>query len=344
VRYSCAALRVVLWSLALVIWAAAGCESTGLPGPEGPQGPPGADGSTRVYGDGSTGALTVAAGTTVELTEVPNFNLQFTDVTIENGGTLNTPNGAVIRCTGTFTNNGFLDVRERVFSGGEQLGHHGLAAVSISGDAAVGGEYGDESDDRLGGNGGSGLPLVEARSVLLPGVWGGGGGGSSASGTGGNGGGTIVILAQGGFINNATVQADGGEGTFGGFGGGGGGIIIIASPVSIMNNGTFFVDGGQGGGSTAFFDGPGGGGGGGIVHLLSPAITAGVINVNGGLAGAMDEVTGGFFFWAGGGGGGGCGGAGGNGGDLNIDTPHTSADDGAAGHVILSLFDPTSLF
>src|SRR5262245_28730335 len=80
----------------------------GEPGDQGAAGAPGADGSVRVYGNGSAGARTISADESWLEGGNPPANIQFTNFTIDAGVTLIIPSGTVIRCTGTFTNNGTL--------------------------------------------------------------------------------------------------------------------------------------------------------------------------------------------------------------------------------------------
>jgi hypothetical protein len=65
----------------------------------------GEDGSLRVYGDGSAGALHVTSSI-----DLQDPNQQFTDITIDPGQQLFVESGAVIRCTGTFRNQGTVYV------------------------------------------------------------------------------------------------------------------------------------------------------------------------------------------------------------------------------------------
>jgi hypothetical protein len=91
----------------MLIWAAGqGCGTSQVSTP-GPPGPPGTDGQLRIYGDGSAGGVKVSA-TTDLLTLVPNGNFQFDNLTVDATATLNVPSGTVIRCTGTFTDNGSI--------------------------------------------------------------------------------------------------------------------------------------------------------------------------------------------------------------------------------------------
>jgi hypothetical protein len=75
----------------------------GATGPAGPTGPSGVDGQLRIYGDGSGGAKTVAANETLS-----DPVAMYTDVVINSGVTFTVPSGTVIRCTGSFVNNGTL--------------------------------------------------------------------------------------------------------------------------------------------------------------------------------------------------------------------------------------------
>ncbi|MEK6643370.1 MAG: hypothetical protein AABZ08_05625 [Planctomycetota bacterium] len=324
------------------------------PGVIGPIGPAGADGSLRIYGDGSAGALTAPAGLSAFFTTIAtNGNLQFTDVTIPSGSTVFVPSGTIIRCTGTFTNNGAVSVIAVASTAGQ--GHFGdgsdgsnnAPSGGVSSSAASSGEIGDETLLRAGGRAGTGLAITEARNVLNPGVIGGGGGAGSNSGAGGAGGGTVTILARTAIVNatGATISALGAAGTAG-KGGGAGGVVILASPGTVTNSGSITVKGGAGGASDTS-RGPGGGGGGGIIHLLTPTTTLGTVDITGGGAGALGGagsiLT---VLRVGGGGGGACGGGGGQGGPVDTGVPGTpfSASAGFAGHSLSTTADPTSLF
>src|SRR6185436_15592993 len=81
----------------------------GTNGTNGMDGAAGGDGQLRIFGDGSAGAKTVAADEVWTGLTAPT-NPQFTDVTINAGTTLTVQSGTVIRCTGTFTNNGMIVV------------------------------------------------------------------------------------------------------------------------------------------------------------------------------------------------------------------------------------------
>jgi hypothetical protein len=81
----------------------------GDPGPQGPQGVQGIQGiqgiagDLRVYGDGTAGERNVTANATLE-----DVNLQYTNFRVASGVVLTVPSGTVIRCTGTFTNDGTI--------------------------------------------------------------------------------------------------------------------------------------------------------------------------------------------------------------------------------------------
>ena len=94
----------------------------GPQGPDGPQGAMGApgvdgvagtDGSLRIYGNGSAGAHVVSVAE--DWGSTPPSNLMFTDFTINSGMTLDIPSGIVIRCKGTFTNNGTINANKMPF-------------------------------------------------------------------------------------------------------------------------------------------------------------------------------------------------------------------------------------
>ncbi|MFO0839431.1 MAG: hypothetical protein U1D55_13010 [Phycisphaerae bacterium] len=327
----------------------------GADGTDGANGIDGADGQLRIYGDGSAGALTVSSNAVLLGSIATDGNLQFTDFTVNAGVTLSVPSGAVIRCTGTFTNNGVIDVFAAARGG--RVGCNGNCdsadAVPIVQPADSGvslspagmGEFGDASVQRIGGNGGRGLGQSSALLLLNPGPKGGGGGmGSSA---GGSGGGTLVVLAEQAIVNASTgiFRANGEAPGITGTAGGGGGIVVLASPGSITQSGRIDAKGGAGSAAGSAI-GPGGGGGGGIVHFLSPSvpIRAGV-SVAGGAGGAgtpAGSLT--AAIRSGGGAGGACGGNGGDGGSANQDGSTFSANSGQNGFFIVTLVNPTSLF
>lgn len=341
-----------------VLRVAAACKRNEVPfegalGPVGPVGPsgaagmPGAGGELRVYGDGSAGALT-----TDLLTSLDDVTLEFTDFTIPTGMSVFVGSGTIIRCTGTFTNNGTLFVGDgtegaRFFvpnTNSISLASRGAHPGNSRG-AAMNGEraMGVSSNP---GAGGTALDTRQARRLLAPGAFGGGGGGygTSSGGNGGTGGGSLTILAATAIVNNGVIDANARSQQSYGAGGGAGGVIIAGSRGSISNNGILRADGSEGGDSLS--DGAAGaGGGGGIVHLLAPVINAvGSVSVAGGPPGAQGapgSVS--APIRHGGGGGGACGGNGGQGGIVNNSNPG-AASAGEPGQSFESLVDPTSLF
>lgn len=328
----------------------------GVPGPEGaqgaagPQGMPGADGQLRVYGNGSAGALTVAAGEPyVFLYDdiVTDGNLQFTDVTIDAGATFVVPSGTVIRCTGTFTNNGTVLTSFGASGGVVRTGtNNGMPAIIAphpgnSARAAGTGAFGDNSESRPGGSPGGGWGTA-ARGMLSPGMFGGGGGGGVPWGAVGTGGGALVVRAATAIVNNGTISANGFVGANAGQGGGGGGIVILASAGAITS--AMVTATGGAGGTGGGVEGHGGGGGGGVIHFLAPTIVAGTTNVAGGASGGTggSVLTGARI--GGGGGGGGVGGDGGAGSAVFANGTRGAATDGTPGRVFQTLADPTALF
>ncbi|MCA9245180.1 MAG: collagen-like protein, partial [Phycisphaerales bacterium] len=83
----------------------------GAIGPQGPAGPQGvagedgADGQLRIYGDGTAGDVVVTADAALADLNADG-NLQFRDLTIDAGVTLDVPGGTVLRCSGKLVNNG----------------------------------------------------------------------------------------------------------------------------------------------------------------------------------------------------------------------------------------------
>ena len=316
----------------------------GVVGPPGPPGPPGADGSLRIYGDGSAGALSISSNTSWNT--APPTNLNFTDCTVGGISTFTVPSGTVIRCTGTFTLRGGSIIRVSPGTAGHVRGRPADAGASASG--AGDGEVRAGVTTTLieGGAGGVALSPLQARMLRYPGVRAGGGGGlpgHNASGvTASQGGGSLVILVQGAADISGNIIADSLPSNGSGGGGGSGGMVIIASRTSIGGNGTIGAPGTVGTGGTNCLGG-GGGGGGGIVHLHAPVIThSGTIAVGGGNPGGLgvnnclDAVAGG--------GGGALGGNGGDGETIQADGTHVAATAGASGLSLQTLADPTPCF
>lgn len=323
-------------------------EVAAVTGPTGATGATGTDGQLRVYGDGSSGALTISSTQTFT-----DASPMYTDVVINSGSVFSVPSGTVIRCTGSFTNNGTVTVL-RGASGGRNTGIDSTTIMSAyalphqgaSSRAATSGESGDTSALRTGGFGGVGLSLFEASTLRYPGPYAGGGGGGGFSVTGGQGGGSLVVLCGGAVTNNGSIIADGEDITTAA-GGGGGGIVILASKTSVTSSaGSSVVARGGDAGVSSTSTSPGGGGGGGVIHFMAPTIDVGsaTTSVAGGVGGAIGvDVS--SNPRAGGPGGGGSGGNGGNGGSIPSggNTPGAGSS-GSTGHIISTTVDPTSLF
>lgn len=315
---------------------------TGPQGAAGAQGPAGADGNPSLFGNGSGGAKTFAFSATLADT-----NLQYTDFLVETGVTLTVPSGAVIRCTGTFTNSGTIVVQTSARGGtcsatsptvdmAYAPAHPGVAISS-----AASGEYGSNAATRAGGFGGFAIGSWAARYIVQPGANAGGGGGGALSAIGGSGGGSLTILAETAVFNYGTITANGAAGPAR-CGGGAGGMVILSSSGVVANVATINANGGNGGNNDAN-GGAGGGGGGGIVHLIAPTIVIGTVNVQGGSNGAVGvAVT--ADPRQGGGGGGACGGNGGTGGNVNAAGTAGAATAGSVGLSIQTYLDPIWLF
>ena len=243
----------------------------------------GGGGSMTTYGDGSASDETISADTDWSASAPTNGNYMFNNFTIDAGRTLTVPSGTVIRCMGTFTNNGTIEVlpgipesrwaghpddgypRTPGFTQNNKFGYNSEALRNVYNIGPKGGANGSE------------------------------GGHTGLDNYGGSGGGTLVIRAKVAFINAGTINAPGGNGYLtnagsntAGPGGGGGGFAIIISDGNVTNSGTINVKGGNGSSpGTADDDHSGGGGGGGLIHIISPNANAvaGTLNVSGGTAG-----------------------------------------------------------
>ncbi len=310
--------------------------ATGPAGPTGPQGPAGAGSSA--YGDGTAGTLQVTSNTNWSTTPPANGNFQFADCIISAGVTLTVPSGTVIRCSGTFTNQGTVNVQfgvpALVWAGNPDPfpSERGLAMNTPGRGGAL--------------TGARAFPVPVLRNILDPGPYAGGNGergNGSPDNDGGAGGGSLVVLAQSGIVNGGLIAADGGDAPdptcdCGAAGGGGGGFIILAAAANIDNgSGTIRSTGGDGGDALAGGDDHGGGGGGGgVIHLLGPNgnSVGGTLTVTGGAAGA-DRGAGSDA-----GSGSAMGGRGGDGGEDGF-----APTGGGAGVIIRSqMADPGSLF
>jgi hypothetical protein len=312
------------------------------------------------YGDGSGGELIVSSNRTFRTS-----NPQFTDVSIQSGVTLVVDSGTVIRCKGTFTNNGTIIVNRGASGGRGRLDNQsgsGLSSPSyrpphpgVALTSPMQGQTGPDTEEQIQGEGGIGLTIQQARQLLRPGIYGGGGG---ASGTLDDfeaawGGGSLVVICKNGIVNNGSIIADSttyfpskGINQFGARGGGAGGIVILASKTSVLNSSSASInadgtDGGNGNSASA----PGGGGGGGIVHFLAPLVVKeGTVSVQGGAGGTPHSPLTGSIRVAGAGGGA-CGGNGGRGGWILSGNPAnpSAGQDGVDGYFLTSFVDPSSL-
>lgn len=259
------------------------------------------------YGDASDGAITITAGSVTiediyedenvagvttalgvgkglnngagtydpENGDVPNC----TTFTIDAGTTLthgtaydagaSNKNGIIwIACTGTFTNNGTIDLDDLGAGGGaNSTTAANVGSTGYGSGGGIGG-HGGFDDGGVAGTGGVsyGTTAIPTTTWLdLYGSGGGGGGDSSTAppgaGNGGGGGG-------GGHANAGSSGTNGGSGSSaqeGSDGGNGGGAIRIYAPTFITSSGTITVDGGQ---ATAGGNGgTGGSGSGGTVYI-----------------------------------------------------------------------------
>lgn len=316
----------------------------GQQGPVGPQGPQGPAGSLARIGDGSGGALSVAVGTTLDLTTPAGYNalggrqhLQFTNLNI--AGSLIVPSGTTFRATGDVSVTGTITVATGARDNGTGPPNPGVSLAApgnMTGGIGISPLGASSLTQAVPAAGGSG-----ERGTNMPA--GGEGGGSLAIIAGGNvsilsGGNILAIGNSGGSISSGTTDIGGG-------GGGAGGLVVIAAKGTITVAGAIRVNGGQGANAynptttAAVGAGGGGGGGGGIIHLIassSPSIT-GTIQANGGAAGVDSFVSGVNTSNTLGGGGGACGGNGGNGGGGAFNVAPTAATAGTAGYTLTTV-------
>lgn len=324
-------------------------DTTTLTGPQGPAGANGANGSIRIYGDGSSGTISVVADTTMS-----NPNLQYENLFVNAGTTLTVTSGTVIRSRGSVTINGTINVATGGSGGRLESGNTGSgityfailpASQGHSNRQAGAPEVGVNTALVYGGLGGIALSDPEARSILRLSSQGCGAGSAALNrGAGGSGGGSLTILAGTGIVisSSGSITASGGPASTG-TGGGAGGFIVLASSGSITNNGSISANGGSGGASTANVA-AGGGGGGGIVHMLAPSITRGTVTADAGSMGSTAVAVSNTARRSGGGAGGGCGGRGADG--YNVLASNSQAVDAiaTAGLILETATDPVSLF
>ena len=301
-------------------------------------------------GDGSAGDLTISANTSWATTAPANTN--FANCTIDASFQLTVLAGTTIRCSGTFTNNGTLQVLGGAISRGTSFntsgsGSSGASMTTHPGDTRAAATPGMFDDDAIvdpatlqGGVGGSPLLIDEVRVSTFDRYKIGGGSGSGPFNSI-RGGGLVKIYAQGAIVNAGTITANGDSTGTAAHAGGGGGIVILASRTSVDNSGgTISVTGGGGGASNGAWGGNGGGGGGGIIIMASPTTPVlGTETVTGGTAGTASTTLTNEVRTAGGGGGAG-GGTGGNGGQVISTGAASVAADGSAGFVVTLEIDP----
>lgn len=256
-------------------------------------------------GDGSDGALTVAAGTTtLNLDQIYNFS----SITISAGATLTfTGTGmGVLNCSGNCSIAGTIELRQLVTS---QLTRATRRDNFLTGDgfswtASVGGAT---NIGGLGGNGGAGGTSTDASGT--PGVGGAGGVGAAGAGTAGSGG-------------NSSVGGGGGGG-----GADQGGTAGTVGATTVTVNGANGGAGGAGGAPWSGQGGAGGSGGGGL--------TTG--NGGNGAVGGAGAGPGGYGGHGGASGAtagnGGTGGAGGSSGGSGIAGAGANGGNGGAGYV-----------
>lgn len=306
-------------------------------------------------GDGSAGNLTVAANQSWSAT--PPVNPNFANITINAGQTLTVPAGTTIRCSGTFTNNGTLNVDPGATSDGSFSALSDVSGPTVfltsgahpgdtPGAATLGAQHNNGASNPQvldGGTGGKAISRAVAQTSFGNFRFG-GGSGAGYDNQGNRGGGLVRIYCEGAIVNTGTINAAGENGGNSTIGGGGGGIVVLASRASVSNSGTMNVNGGNGAASQ-IWGGNAGGGGGGIIVMISPTPPVlGTVNVAGGTGGTgATSVTTGAR--TGGGGGGGSGGAGGNGGSVSAAATGipTNAGNGAAGYSITMTLDPATI-
>jgi len=242
-----------------------------------------------LFGDGSDGPVTIAAGTTTLAKDT-----FATDLTVQNGGIL-VMAGFRLWVRGT------LNVQA-----GGTIRYNGAAAAGTAGAGnTAAGTWGTTTggggaSTTTNGNNGTGS------AVALPGFGGSGGaGGTGAGGAAGNGGTITVATAARGNLRNliaggwgqffstagsqVTWGSGGGGGagsgaTAGGGGGaGGGGVMIFAH--DIINSGAIEAKGGAGFTTGTANAGGGGGGGGGLIILGFHTFAGTAPDVSGGAGG-----------------------------------------------------------
>jgi len=262
---------------------------------------------THMYlGSADLGSVTMAVNTTLDSGEYHYSSLtlngsQTLDVTESTDGFL------IIRCTGTVTIAGTIDLDGKGSTGGASVNaSNAKGNTGTSGTGGASGGSGGSSNTGDGGDGGGNT----FRAVTVAGP-----AGPTANNTIGNAGASMdaQFLRVLNYIIDPLNYTGAGGGSGGcsfansgsGAGGNGGGVlIIIANEIDFQSGATITLDGGVGiTGSGS--DGAGGGGGGGTLIFISDTLTNdGTITHTGGAGGVTGT--------------GGDGGAGGNGTTLTV--------------------------
>jgi len=324
--------------------AAGAAGEQGAQGAAGAAGVDGSDGMDAAWGDGSAGDFLLESVSYVLAID----NQQYDDFTVPAGTTLHVPSGTIIRCKGTFTNAGTIDVLGPAQSSvrkdqtpstvdaaitlplvGVALAPAGLGDLGAGGAAHAGGEAAAGLDTSTDSYRNITRPMI---------VFGGSGGPGQGGGSrGGSGGGGLAVYCEGAIVNTGLIAVRGNAGATES-GGGGGGVVILASKTSVTNSGTDTIDVSGGDGTDAEGStGACGGGGGGLVHILAPVINvpAESVNVDGGSGGTGGlAVTVSGASWAGGSSGGASVGTSGAGGAVNDDGSAAAAGNGMPGVLV----------
>ena len=233
----------------------------------------GGDNMDYLFGDGSDGDVTLVANANYD---VPK---QFTNFTLNSGVTLSVTNNAtplIIRCTGTCTINGTINLDGKGFLRFNDNG--GTDGLNNSIYGAGGGSGYDPGSNNIPGKGGSSAMCAAGGSVNANELYqrllslnldiscgGSGGNGyttSSGKGLGGLGGGALLIIAKS-FKGTGTITAKGTDGTgqsaYLGGGGGGGQVGVITSANSFT--GSITLTGGTGAANGGYYKAQDGGNG-----------------------------------------------------------------------------------
>lgn len=300
-------------------------------------------------GNGKGGPFVVES--VVDLASYQPDDLNFTDVVIHSGAILNVPAGTTIRCSGSFSNFGKINVEHgaKLLAARRVNLSQGLMSSVHPGDsyaAPNSGMYTSGPIDFMdGGRGGDPIPRAAATTSFNRFRIGGGAGGGFADGGvaySSAGGGLLRIHCRGPVYNQGFILADANAAQTG-TGGGGGGIVILASQNLVDNSAGVISATGSDGGRDFTCCAPGGGGGGGIVVLAAPNIvTGGIIDVSGG-AGVTPVNTASQTTVSSGGGGGASGGRGGRGGGISPGGRLGGSGAGEDGYLLLLRNDPAAM-